>query len=657
MSAKAAAHVEKPAAAKPAASPSRGILQRQCACGQHASGGGECETCRKKQQTESLRRVPDSYSTTGQAVPPIVNDVLRLPGQPLNSAAQAEMQPHFGHDFSEVRVHTSAKAAESARAVGALAYTVGTNIVFGAGQYAPETGTGRALLAHELAHVFQQGAIAGQTDSLVIGSPTDPAEQEADQVSRWISAASGRAPGEISPSQPLTRARPQAPTRLRRAVINAWNQRVEVNYGNVASVLVGDYISSIETLFTGFTGSPATLIHASVSGLTVMQQYWLLFAMDLLIDNTARLSITLDRVGAVRQLIDYAPRAVHQPSDRLGEFESEVLRASGWSEAMLTQRLSAPTGATRARIQTELNPPPGVSAPLGGVLDRARLDADLPPALTALLNANDPASWPSTGTQSMAALRSVADVILEDARTLFAPYIDASPKSPLAGGWTYSTRLDSTTAIIPTRDQRLGYLLNRAEIVGREDRIGGSIFSNTNFDSSRASDQAALLAIVTTLEADPAIQATVNRLIQQTGRTNSLTRRVAVTPDYNADRFTECGARWRTIRTLSHELVHALVHPDFPAQATSVGFGQVIREGFTEVLGVELYDHLVARANSSLSLRNRLQAGIATSCPPPPATSIGYGEAGPTAERVRLLVGNANFRAAYFLGAVHLIGL
>jgi hypothetical protein len=67
------------------------------------------------------------------------------------------MEPRFGHDFSGVRVHTDRKAAESARAVNAEAYTVGRDVVFGAGRYAPGTGEGHRLIAHELAHVLQRG--------------------------------------------------------------------------------------------------------------------------------------------------------------------------------------------------------------------------------------------------------------------------------------------------------------------------------------------------------------------------------------------------------------------------------------------------------------------------------------------------------------------
>jgi hypothetical protein len=83
-------------------------------------------------------------------------------GQPLSEDSRAFFEPRFGHDFSQVRVHTDAKAAESAKAVNALAFTVGRDVVFGEGRYAPEKSGGRKLLAHELTHTIQQEAQAPQ---------------------------------------------------------------------------------------------------------------------------------------------------------------------------------------------------------------------------------------------------------------------------------------------------------------------------------------------------------------------------------------------------------------------------------------------------------------------------------------------------------------
>ena len=81
---------------------------------------------------------------------------LKGGGQLLSENDRAFFEPRFGRDFSQVRLHTDTQAAESARAVNSRAFTVGQDVVFGAGQYAPGTSEGRRLMAHELTHVVQQ---------------------------------------------------------------------------------------------------------------------------------------------------------------------------------------------------------------------------------------------------------------------------------------------------------------------------------------------------------------------------------------------------------------------------------------------------------------------------------------------------------------------
>lgn len=94
-------------------------------------------------------------ATAIPGIPPVVHAVLnRGGGQPLDTATRAFMKPRFGHDFSRVRIHADERAAESAQSINALAYTVGNDIVFGAGQYAPMTAMGQRLLAHELTHTY-----------------------------------------------------------------------------------------------------------------------------------------------------------------------------------------------------------------------------------------------------------------------------------------------------------------------------------------------------------------------------------------------------------------------------------------------------------------------------------------------------------------------
>ncbi len=111
-----------------------------------------CATC----DEETVQRKSEGGAVREMAAPSIVHDVLQSPGQPLDAATRAYMEPRFGHDFSRIRVHADSQADASARAVNAVAYTVGQDVVFQAGALAPETADGRRLLAHELAHVVQQ---------------------------------------------------------------------------------------------------------------------------------------------------------------------------------------------------------------------------------------------------------------------------------------------------------------------------------------------------------------------------------------------------------------------------------------------------------------------------------------------------------------------
>ena len=134
-------------------------LQRACdcggACGQCGSGPSEDEGLR----VQPLRANPAGSIQTD--APPAVGEALRSSGRPLGDTTRSFMESQFGYDFGSVRVHTDAKAAASARSVNALAYTVGSDIILGAGAPAQETSAGQKLLAHELTHVVQQSGGSG----------------------------------------------------------------------------------------------------------------------------------------------------------------------------------------------------------------------------------------------------------------------------------------------------------------------------------------------------------------------------------------------------------------------------------------------------------------------------------------------------------------
>jgi Domain of unknown function (DUF4157) len=135
------------------------VLARKCASCE--STGSSCASCAAEPE-ETIQRKSESPAGLAGAAN-AANSIHGLDaGEPLHRETRAMMEPRFGSDLSQVRVHADARAADSVRSVNALAYTVGRDIVFGAGQYAPQTSTGQKLLAHELTHFMQQSSSAFQ---------------------------------------------------------------------------------------------------------------------------------------------------------------------------------------------------------------------------------------------------------------------------------------------------------------------------------------------------------------------------------------------------------------------------------------------------------------------------------------------------------------
>ena len=210
------------------------VLQRKCACGGAADASGECAECRKKRRlglqtklkindpgdiyeqeadrianhvtaaladsvvsgaVRGIQRFSGPSNRQLNAAPASVEQTLASGGRPMEPALRHDMQQRFGHDFSSVRIHTGAQAHDSARTLCALAYTVGNDVVFGAGQYAPDTRAGRSLLAHELTHVVQQGGGRGKrhAPTMVQRQPEPGPEKENEQEKDF---------GVVGPPQP-----------------------------------------------------------------------------------------------------------------------------------------------------------------------------------------------------------------------------------------------------------------------------------------------------------------------------------------------------------------------------------------------------------------------------------------------------------------------
>jgi Domain of unknown function (DUF4157) len=131
----------------------------------------------------------------------MVSDVVRSPGLPLDAATRMRLEPALGRSLADVRVHTDARAQASAQAVHAFAYTVGSHIVFAAGDPVHGGAAMRRLVVHELAHVTQQERPSTRPAELRVVADDHPAEREAEQ----ITAAIGDERSSASAAQPRTR--------------------------------------------------------------------------------------------------------------------------------------------------------------------------------------------------------------------------------------------------------------------------------------------------------------------------------------------------------------------------------------------------------------------------------------------------------------------
>jgi hypothetical protein len=189
-------YVQRLVAASPSARSSGRVVQRQCAC------GGTCPSCKADEMdaagvaptTENAapggeKQRPIQMRAAGGDAPQAVPAVELFPtgGQPLDASTRDFMESRFRSDLGDVRVHTDVRAAASAEALGADAYTSGQDIYFADGKYAPKTTEGRHLLAHELTHTVQQRngetpVAASRAGGFLVGDAADPLEGEAERT-------------------------------------------------------------------------------------------------------------------------------------------------------------------------------------------------------------------------------------------------------------------------------------------------------------------------------------------------------------------------------------------------------------------------------------------------------------------------------------------
>lgn len=228
-------------------------------------------SCPVRNPLVARRQAVDTPGSPSLA-PPIVHRVLNAPGQPLDAATRTLMEPRFGYDFSRVRVHSDAQAAESAQAVNAAAYTVGSHVVLGSGGANPGEIAGRWLLAHELTHVVQQrDSSESPSQELRTSSPHETAELEADATAARVLSGGVIAKAASTTAAPTLQRLPfgiSLPTGLR---------FMDATEEGIVRGVFGNSLSFSQILLsnaTGISGRPFTTYVPSpvpgISGVTVI---------------------------------------------------------------------------------------------------------------------------------------------------------------------------------------------------------------------------------------------------------------------------------------------------------------------------------------------------------------------------------------------------
>ena len=363
-------------------------------------------------------------------------DASKGNGQKIPDHTRTEMENHFGADFSEVNIHTDSQAAQMSQALNAQAFTYGQDVYFNSDTYKPETNKGKSLIAHELTHVVQQR---------------------------------------------------NGTKKINRATYRVGKNRVHIDYGNVVYIKANQYEQQLLSWYQSYTGNkPSTAVKNRIGTLNEKQKRWLLFGLDLLIDNPLP---NLNKKYAANRLINFVPQARHDPLKGYDYrnpkfyYENEVLRVSGWYEKALTRHMRKPDKKTQELLDFAYNHAGGNTSPGGSGgsscptnrtqnLDDDKLKKELAKEVNAYLQLRvNYYTGKGVKSQNIADFIPIANLIQRQAFRTFHPYIGRGRKGHHLPGWRLRNNLQSSTApgaIDP--EARKAYLLNRARGLGSKKR-------------------------------------------------------------------------------------------------------------------------------------------------------------------------------------------
>lgn len=450
------------------------------------------------------------------------------------------------------------------------------------------------------------------------------------------------------------------PTRQVR--LNVKGLDLVVDYSSVAKVPKGGEAAYIDAQVENLLGRPYPIgesFMAVVGRQNPEMAQWLMRALCFVYDNQATLlQLGVTPEALVRRLVNTARKQIRMSMTAPEHgFEIQILRVGGLMQQRLIIDLIPPDQDTRNLLRALYNPGKN-PAKLIGPLRPALLRELMRPALVKVV-VGEYRIWRTnsgnfTEAHTIEDIGVIADYVQGFLKARYGEYPLAAIESPYHNGWTYSNELVSTESKPGDDRELLGWLVNRGDYVGYGN--AQSPYSRANYDPGRAEDRQVLLDIYHELLSEPKFRKYLAIVSQLTACHAKATGKVMVQPWYhNTDVTSRVNFRWKRARTLIHEFLHALTHKN--VYDVSVGHKQILLEGFTEVITVEVFTQLIIEVRDNPNAHLIILGDEPYADPDPSYLKVGYGEAGTKAEQIAGAVSMDNIKAAYFLGETKLIGL
>jgi hypothetical protein len=623
--------------------------------------------CAKCQEEDEVQRKEEHDDGLKEATP-IVESTIGASGKPIEDHTRSFMENRFGYDFSDVKIHNNSQAVQSAQSINALAYTSGNNIVFNEGQYAPDTSTGKKLLAHELTHVVQQNH-----NSIL-----------RKKVQRQhVRLNSGRFVGSTA-SRPLN---------LKEDVLEAMD-----TLHTMWSLSDADYIAEypVVSALPAMSAVPVGTIPRTIAAIHTNEQPLL---NDVVASHVFGLTLTAS-VGAggtnnradIYALQDYLHARWHLSTANYTAERAAVAAGSDpVNTSVIPNTLSALTLLKIAKVAEGYRPHDILAGTTAlSSTQRSRVDAILVPGSTISSTGTSVAptpdaicTTPALATEIRAAvvpyvrgrgasfrtrhgsppvlpmpqIRSMGDIVEAEIEGYFGSYLRGATS---VTGARYTFGQYSVRSQIQDQSSTLRWRTT----AGRLSWI--KYWISTLTGNSHHCNQADLDAVANGIATDP--DATLITDIDDTinGWPAEATGGINMNPylrDATANVDELRRARWDAFTIILHEAIHHLAHPNFvntynQMQNDSM---QILKEGFNDLFRRELWfgaGHLGSRVGTPAYNANRtVIEGASYTYKPALVTYHGDYAQVTQAQQIEAIIGNRNAKAAYFLGHTEYLGL